>query len=164
MAIRRNSKLVVTLVGGSLSLIVYLGLAHQIKVKAISTADCAAGKPYCYSAPVHLNSLINTPGFEGKPSLSSDGRELYFVSDRPGALGGPGDQDIYVSRRSSTEADWGPPERVPPPISSPSSTSRLQFRSMGWRCTLPQIGRFRTVRQTFGFHTVHQLMTTGAKP
>jgi hypothetical protein len=108
-----------TLVGGGLSLIVYLGLGLDLKGKAISADDCAARKPYCYSAPVHLNSFINTPGFEGKPSLSSDGRELYFVSDRPGALGGPGDQDIYVSRRASTEADWGPPERVQPPISSP---------------------------------------------
>jgi WD40-like Beta Propeller Repeat len=83
------------------------------------TADCIAGKPYCYEKPIHLNSLINTPGFEGKPSLSSDGLELYFVSDRPGALGGPGDQDIYVSRRASAQEDWGAPERVPPPISSP---------------------------------------------
>lgn len=82
------------------------------------TADCDAGKPYCYGTPVHLNSLINTPGFEGKPSLSADGLELYFVSDREGALGGPGDQDIYVSRRASTQDDWGSPERVPPPISS----------------------------------------------
>ncbi|HEY9502527.1 MAG TPA: hypothetical protein VIR01_12925, partial [Pyrinomonadaceae bacterium] len=120
MAIRRmNRKLVATSVGGSLSLIVCLGLGLDLKVNAISADDCAAGKPYCYNAPVHLNSFINTPGFEGKPSLSSDGRELYFVSDRPGALGGPGDQDIYVSRRASNEADWGPPERVPPPISSP---------------------------------------------
>jgi hypothetical protein len=84
-----------------------------------SSSDCTAGKPYCYNTPVHLNSLINTPGFEGKPSLSADGLELYFVSDRPGALGGPGDQDIYVSRRSSTHDDWGAPERVPPPVSSP---------------------------------------------
>lgn len=78
-------------------------------------SDC---EPYCYGRPVHLNSLINTPGFEGKPSLSADGLALYFVSDRPGALGGPGDQDIYVSRRASTQDDWGAPERVPPPISS----------------------------------------------
>jgi hypothetical protein len=120
MAIRRmNRKLVATSVGGSLSLIVCLGLGLDLKVNAISADDCAAAKPYCYNTPVHLNSFINTPGFEGKPSLSSDGRELYFVSDRPGALGGPGDQDIYVSRRASAEADWGPPERVPPPISSP---------------------------------------------
>jgi Tol biopolymer transport system component len=81
-------------------------------------SDCSAGKPYCYETPVHLDSPINTPGFEGKPSLSADGLELYFVSDRPGALGGPGDQDIYVSRRSSVNRSWGPPERVPPPISS----------------------------------------------
>jgi WD40-like Beta Propeller Repeat len=80
--------------------------------------DCSAGKPFCYDQPVHLDSAINTPGFEGKPSLSADGLELYFVSDRPGALGGPGDQDIYVSRRSSVNGEWEPPERVPPPVSS----------------------------------------------
>jgi len=87
-------------------------------VSLADNSECAAGKPYCYDTPVHLNALINTPGFEGKPSLSADGLELYFVSDRPGALGGPGDQDIYVSRRESTHDDWGAPERVPPPISS----------------------------------------------
>src|SRR4030095_14424359 len=81
-------------------------------------SDCEAGKPYSSGPPVHLNSLINTPGFEGKPSLSADGLELYFVSDRPGALGGPGDQDIYVTRRNSVNSAWGAPERVPPPISS----------------------------------------------
>jgi WD40 repeat protein len=79
---------------------------------------CAAGKLYCYE-PVHLAAPVNTVGFEGGPSLSADGRELYFPSDRPGALGGPGDQDIYVSRRSSIDDDWQTPERVPPPISSP---------------------------------------------
>ena len=80
--------------------------------------DCSAGKPYCYDVPVHLDSPINTPGFEGKPALSSDGLELYFVSDRPGALGGPGDQDIYVTKRSSVNGAWDAPERVPPPVSS----------------------------------------------
>jgi len=80
--------------------------------------DCSAGKPYCYETPVHLDSPINTPGFEGKPSLSADGLELYFVSDRPGALGGPGDQDIYVVKRTSVNGNWGLPKRVPPPISS----------------------------------------------
>ena len=81
-------------------------------------ADCSAGRPYCYNTPVHLESPINTPGFEGKPALSADGLELYFVSDRPGALGGPGDQDIYVTRRASVNGTWSPPERVPSPISS----------------------------------------------
>jgi hypothetical protein len=83
-----------------------------------ATDDCSAGKPFCYGPPVHLNSGINTPGFEGKPALSADGLELYFVSDRPGALGGPGDQDIYVARRRSVQDEWGTVERVPPPVSS----------------------------------------------
>ena len=81
--------------------------------------DCTAGKLYCYDAPVHLGAPINTPWFEGKPSLSANGLELYFVSDRPGALGGSGDQDIYVSRRASVNDSWGAAARVPPPVSSP---------------------------------------------
>jgi hypothetical protein len=84
-----------------------------------SAADCSAGKPFCYDTPIHLVSPINTAGFEGGPSLSADGLELYFVSDRPGALGGPGDQDIYITSRQSVNSAWGEPARVPPPISSP---------------------------------------------
>jgi WD40 repeat protein len=99
--------------------VVQLGaLAVRVDGAKQGSTDCSAGKPYCYDAPVHLDSPINTPGFEGKPSLSADGLELYFVSDRPGALGGPGDQDIYVSRRSSVNSGWGAPQRVPPPVSS----------------------------------------------
>jgi hypothetical protein len=82
-------------------------------------ADCAAGKPFCYGTAVHLDSRINTSGFEGKPSLSADGLESYFVSDRQGALGGPGDQDIYVAKRRSANDEWHTVERVPPPVSSP---------------------------------------------
>jgi hypothetical protein len=27
--------------------------------------NCSAGKPFCYDTPIHLDSPINTPGFEG---------------------------------------------------------------------------------------------------
>ena len=99
---------------------------------------CSAAKRYCYEPPVHLDSPVNTPGFEGKPSLSADGLELYFVSDRPGALGGPGDQDIYVSRRSSVNRGWGPPERnrsngplfEPPAVLAAARTGWIQC--VGW--------------------------------
>jgi len=84
-----------------------------------SRASCGASTWDCYDSPVHLGPLINTDAFDGGPSLSSNGLELYFVSGRPGALGGPGDQDIYVTRRKTPHDDWGRPERVPPPISSP---------------------------------------------
>ena len=51
-------------------------LADDDAYAAPLSSDCAAGKPYCYDNPVHLSSLINTPGFEGKPALSADGLEL----------------------------------------------------------------------------------------
>ena len=105
------------LAGLSIVMLIAL-LAVRLDGLKQATDDCSAGKPYCYDAPVHLDSPINSPGFEGKPALSSDGLELYFVSDRPGALGGPGDQDIYVSKRNSVNSAWGTPERVPPPVSS----------------------------------------------
>ena len=112
-----RSRLLRKLAGVAVVVLISLSAVRLRSVKE-APADCSAGRPYCYNTPVHLESPINTPGFEGKPALSADGLELYFVSDRPGALGGPGDQDIYVTRRASVNGSWGPPERVPPPISS----------------------------------------------
>jgi WD40-like Beta Propeller Repeat len=106
------------LAGISIVMLIAL-LAVRLDGLKKAAVECSAGKPYCYDAPVHLDSPINTPGFEGKPALSADGLELYFVSDRPDALGGPGDQDIYVTRRRSVNSAWGVPERVPPPVSGP---------------------------------------------
>jgi len=93
--------------------------ARPDAARAMASAECVVDKRYCYTAPVHLGPLINTAAFEGGPSLSANGLELYFVSGRAGALGGPGDQDIYVSRRRSIQDEWEAPVRVPPPISSP---------------------------------------------
>src|SRR6186713_558716 len=106
-------------VAGASSVVLIAVLTLGLSGLRYAAEDCSAGKPFCYDTPIHLDRPINTFGFEGGPSLSSDGLELYFVSDRPGALGGPGDQDIYVTRRASVNDPWGPPERVPAPISSP---------------------------------------------
>jgi len=47
-------------------------------------------------APVkNLGKPISSPYWESQPSLSADGRTLYFVSNRPGGFGG---QDIWVSK------------------------------------------------------------------
>lgn len=50
-----------------------------------------------WSTPVNLGSVVNTAGFDGAPSLSWDGTELYFFSDRGG---GSGKNDLYVTRRT----------------------------------------------------------------
>lgn len=55
-----------------------------------------------------LNGHINTPYFEGRISLSSDGTELYFVSDRPGGFGGT---DIYKSKLNR-KGEWTAPQNL----------------------------------------------------
>lgn len=58
-------------------------------------------------------TALNTTSWESQPSLSSDGRTLYFVSDRPGGYGG---QDIYVSTRVGD--NWTTPQNLGPIINS----------------------------------------------
>jgi hypothetical protein len=41
-----------------------------------------------WSPPVNLGPPVNTSGMEGVPSLCPDQKTLYFVSDRPGGIGG----------------------------------------------------------------------------
>ena len=50
-----------------------------------------------WTAPENLGSFVNSALAEGRPSLSWNGTELYFMSTR---TGGFGSNDIYVVRRS----------------------------------------------------------------
>lgn len=62
--------------------------------------------PFGEAEPV---SLLNGPATdEDDPALSPDGRELYFEVTPMGGTG-----DIWVARRTSTDADWGAPTLVP---------------------------------------------------
>jgi outer membrane protein OmpA-like peptidoglycan-associated protein/Tol biopolymer transport system component len=47
-----------------------------------------------WTKPKNIGAAINTFDWESHPSLSADGRTLYFVSDRQGGVGG---YDIWVS-------------------------------------------------------------------
>jgi len=65
-----------------------------------------------WEAPVNLGVPINSDLGDGAPTISEDGRLLFFFSARSGGLG---NTDIYVSHRVSTGADgdvWGPPENL----------------------------------------------------
>src|SRR6266566_8419601 len=62
-----------------------------------------------WEVPVNLGAPINSDAVEGAPTVSEDGRMLFFFSSRPGGFGGA---DVYVSHRISTGADgdtWGDP-------------------------------------------------------
>ncbi len=59
---------------------------------------------------------INTTAYEGMPSLSPDNRELFFVSNREGGMGG---FDIWVSKFEN--GLWQLPENPGPAINSPGN-------------------------------------------
>lgn len=61
-----------------------------------------------WTPPKNLGSSINTGAWESQPSLSADGRMLYFVSDRKG---GVGRRDIYVAHMDNT-GEWGKAQNV----------------------------------------------------
>jgi outer membrane protein OmpA-like peptidoglycan-associated protein len=57
-----------------------------------------------WSRPVNLGPNINSQHWDSQPSLSADGRKLYFVSERPGGIGG---RDIWLSQRNDNN-EWLP--------------------------------------------------------
>ncbi|MFD2872236.1 OmpA family protein [Mucilaginibacter ximonensis] len=88
------------------------------------------GKPFSLSPPV------NTSGWESQPSISADGRTLYFVSNRKGGYGG---YDIWKS--TLTDKGWSEPENLGPNVNTPNNEqspfihpddSTLYFCSNGW--------------------------------
>lgn len=52
-----------------------------------------------WTSPQNLGTGVNSAEWESQPSLSADGRTLYFVSDRKGSMG---KRDIWMSKLDST--------------------------------------------------------------
>lgn len=70
-----------------------------------------------WSVPENLGATINTRYYESQPSLTADGRRLYFISDRPG---GKGRRDIW---RADLTADgsWSEPINIGAPVNTPAN-------------------------------------------
>jgi outer membrane protein OmpA-like peptidoglycan-associated protein/Tfp pilus assembly protein PilF len=65
--------------------------------------------------PINMGPKINTYSWESQPSLSADGRTLYFVSDR---RGGYGRRDIWMSKLGE-DGQWGTPTNLGSTINTP---------------------------------------------
>lgn len=61
-----------------------------------------------WSYPEKLGSDINTKYWETHATISADGRTLYFVSDRPGGLGG---RDVYRCTKLPT-GEWSKAQNI----------------------------------------------------
>jgi outer membrane protein OmpA-like peptidoglycan-associated protein/tetratricopeptide (TPR) repeat protein len=81
---------------------------------------------------------INKPNsWESQPSISADGRTLYYVSDRPGGYGG---YDVYKANRLD-DGTWNPSVNMGPLVNSTGNEKSpfihpdgqtLYFSSDGW--------------------------------
>ncbi len=90
-----------------------------------------------WSEPFNIGPPVNTAGWESQPSLSADGRTLYFVSNRAGGMGG---YDIWQASLLP-EGKWSKPVNLGPSVNtsfdehSPfihPDNSTLYFSSNGW--------------------------------
>lgn len=70
-----------------------------------------------WTNPVNLPGNVNSFSWESQPSLSSDGKTLYFVR-RVSKRGEPNDYDIFVSKLGD-DGNWGAPQRLPDIINTP---------------------------------------------
>lgn len=89
-----------------------------------------------WTRPKNMGQVINSRAWESQPSLNANGRILYFVSDRPGGMGG---YDIWMSFKGP--AGWTPPVNAGPNINTEKDELSpclhadglsLYFRSEGW--------------------------------
>jgi outer membrane protein OmpA-like peptidoglycan-associated protein len=90
-----------------------------------------------WSLPELIAAPINTNDWESQPSLSADGRTLFFASSRPGGYGG---LDIWVSYLRN-DGTWIQPVNLGDSVNTPSNESApfihadaqtLYFASDGW--------------------------------
>ncbi|MFB1003081.1 MAG: OmpA family protein [Bacteroidia bacterium] len=88
-----------------------------------------------WSEPLNLQEPINTKYWESQPSIASNGRVLYFASDRPGGYGG-----IDLWKSDFGKEGWSKPTNLGPTINTSkdeqfpfihSDNSTLYFSSEG---------------------------------
>ena len=60
---------------------------------------------------MNIGPPVNGTANDGDPTLSADGRVLFFTSTRPG---GYGSNDLWMSQRKTAEQAWGTPMNLGP--------------------------------------------------
>ena len=77
-------------------------------------SELADGK---WSSPKNMGANINSKSWDSQPSLSADGRTIYFSSSRPGGLG---NNDIWISQKQA-DGTWAAAQNLGAPINTPKS-------------------------------------------
>jgi outer membrane protein OmpA-like peptidoglycan-associated protein/tetratricopeptide (TPR) repeat protein len=70
-----------------------------------------------WSAPVNMGNAVNSDSWDSQPTISADGKTIYFLSSRPGGLG---KQDIWKTTKNE-KGTWSAPENLGPSINTPDN-------------------------------------------
>lgn len=81
-----------------------------------------------WSIPLNLGPTVNSPYDELCPYMTSDGRHLYYSSDRVGGLGG---YDVFYQSFSPESREWGISTNLNHPINSPDDDLYFSVESSG---------------------------------
>jgi hypothetical protein len=85
-------------------------IAPMVVVLAVAPVLATAAVEFgTWSTPINVGPPINTEYNDMYAILTADGLTVYLTSDRPGGLGR---DDLWVSRRESTDSPWGEPENL----------------------------------------------------
>ena len=82
-----------------------------------------------WTTPVNLPGRVNTFNWETQPSLSADGKTLYFIRGKHGN-GSRDDADIYVSKLQP-DGNWAPAEKLPDYINTPKQEESVLIHPDG---------------------------------
>ena len=82
-----------------------------------------------WGTPQNLGCVVNSPFDDAGAALSKNGLSLYFSSNRPD--NGFGGNDIWVSRRASVDAAWGPPVNLGGIVNTPANEAVPSFSRDG---------------------------------
>lgn len=91
--------------------------AYDHKYASLGRTDLySARKKYgVWTEVENLGTNVNSEYWDSQPTLTSDGNTLFFVSDRPGGLGGT---DVFMSSR--TKGGWSKAVPLPQPVNTPN--------------------------------------------
>ncbi len=81
-----------------------------------------------WGAPENLGPKVNSPFNEEFPTLSGDGKTLFFCSDGHPGMGG---YDLYFSTWDEQNSVWTQPQNMGYPINTPANEKTISFRRDG---------------------------------
>ena len=79
-----------------------------------------------WTPSVNLSKKINTIWDETHPTLSADGKTLYFASNGHNSMGG---YDIFYSKWNESEKEWEKPINIGYPLNTTEDNLALSFSS-----------------------------------